>query len=129
MRELIRTQLKKIVDSKYRIKAKELPKELMDKKLFVECITLLREIDDRTEFLQDEIGLDVRQFEDKFFLVIENLMKMHFSKDQLALIQYYIYQIPNEPEFEGVIEVTVGKKTMELNFVTPEHLWEAIQKI
>lgn len=129
MKELIRARLKAFVKCKYRISVKEPPKEIMDKKLFVESIKLLREIDDRTDFLQSEIGMDMTEFENKFFMVIENLLKLHFSKDQLALIQYFIYQIPHEKEFEGMIEIQKGNKTIEVKFETPEHLWEAIQKL
>ena len=74
----------------YRIRRKTLDKQSMDKKLFIEVITILRQIEDRRDFMQEEIGMDVTTYEDKFFNVIENLMKMHFNKEQLALIQMYL---------------------------------------
>lgn len=129
MKELIRARLKNFVQCKYRIKQRELAKEIMDKKLFIESIQLLREIDDRTEFLGSEIGMDMTQFENKFFMVIENLMRIHFTKEQFALIQYYIYQLPQESEFEGTIEITKNNKSFEVEFTTPENLWDAIQKV
>lgn len=129
MKEQLRVIVKKYLDCGYRIKIKEAPREIVEKKLFVDTVKLLREIEDRTEFMVGEIGLDPTEYENTFFAVIENLLALHFDKAQLALIQYYIYQLPHVQDFDGVIEITRGKKTEEVEFTTPEHLWDALQKV
>jgi hypothetical protein len=113
----------------YRIKCKDIDKNTMNKKLFIEVLTELRKIEDRRDFLISEIGMDVTVFEDAFFLVIENLMKMHFNKAQLALIQTYLYQLVADTEWDGTITIEVGKKEQTYNFKTPTDVWNVINKL
>ena len=80
----------------------------MNKKIFVEVLDQLRAIEDRKDFLADEIGMDMTQYEDQFFAVIENLFKLAFNKSQLALIQMYLYKLIPDKDWDGMI---TGKKT------------------
>lgn len=112
----------------YRIKLKTVDKETMEKKLFLEIINQLRKIEDRRDFMQDEIGMDMTTYEDKFFNVIENLMKLHFNKEQLALIQMYLYQLTPDKEWDGNITISIGKQEKEVPFKTPSQVWDVIKK-
>tara|TARA_B100001093_G_C26741659_1_gene976966 strand:- start:727 stop:1131 length:405 start_codon:yes stop_codon:yes gene_type:complete len=122
----IRQTLFSIHPLSYRIKKKTLDKASMDKKLFIEVITILKQIEERRDFMVDEIGMDVTAYEDKFFSVIENLMKMHFSKEQLALIQMYLYQLVPDKEWDGTITVTKNKVEENVPFKKPEDVWKVI---
>lgn len=113
----------------YRIKATEPPKELMEKKLFIEIIDSLKKIEDRRDFMQEEIGMDMTAYEDQFFHVIENLMKLYFNKEQLAIIQLYLYQLVPDKDWDGTITIEKNKKELQVNFKTPEDVWRVIQEI
>lgn len=115
---------------KYRIKEVPRNKEAMHKELFIEVLKLLKEINDRTDFVASEIGMDITAYDDKFFRVIENLMRMTFNKEQVFLIELYINEIDynEKEEWDGFISVTVNKKEQKIAFRTPEDVWEAIQK-
>ena len=110
----------------YRIKVKEPSKETMDKKLFIEVLEQMKLIEERRDFMEAEIGMDMTHYEDQFFSVIENLMKMHFKKEQLALIQMYLYQLVPDKEWDGTITVEANKEEKEVNFKTPEDVWNVI---
>ena len=110
----------------YRIKVKEPSKDTMDKKLFIEVLEQMKLIEERRDFMEAEIGMDMTQYEDQFFSVIENLMKMHFKKEQLALIQMYLYQLVPDKEWDGTITVEANKEEKEVNFKTPEDVWNVI---
>ncbi len=122
----IRQTLFSIHPLSYRIKRKTLDKKSMDKKLFIEVITSLKQIEDRRDFMAEEIGMDVTSYEEKFFSVIENLMKMHFKKEQLALIQMYLYQLVPDKEWDGTITIEKNKKEHILPFKKPEDVWKVI---
>jgi len=122
----IRQTLFSIHPLSYRIKRKTLDKASMEKKLFIEVINNLKQIEERRDFMQEEIGMDVTSYEDKFFNVIENLMKMHFSKEQLALIQMYLYQLVPDKEWDGTITVTKNKVEENVPFKKPEDVWKVI---
>ena len=112
----------------YRIKKKGLDKESMNKKLFTGVIKQLKKIEDRRDFMVEEIGMDMTTYEDQFFNVIEDLMKMSFNKSQLGLIQLYLYTLSPDKEWDGTIVVEVGESKEEkvVNFRTPEEVWKVV---
>ena len=129
IKEQIRRILKDSNDLRYRIKTKSKPKEEVDKKTFLNIIKLMKEINDRSEFLVTEIGIDSVAYEDKFFQVIEGLMHIAFNKKQVLLIDMYINDIAHlSEEWDGTITVELNKKEEIIDFKTPEDVWEAIQK-
>ena len=113
----------------YRIKIKSPDKSFMDKKLFIQVILQLRKIEDRRDFMVEEIGMDMTAYEDQFFNVIENLMKMHFSKEQLTLIQMYLYQLTPDKEWDGTITLENNRKETTHPFKTPEDVWKVIKDV
>ena len=128
-RKKVREVLFSIHPLSYRIVSKPPDQETMDKKLFIEVLRQMREIDDRTDFLGSEIGMDMTAYEEQFFAVIDNLMKMHFSKEQLALIQLYLYQLVPDKEWDGTISITPeGQKETIVPFKEPEEVWNVIKK-
>jgi len=124
----IRQTLFSIHPLSYRIKVKSPDKETMNKKLFIDVMKQLRQIEQRRDFMQEEIGMDMTTYEDQFFQVIENLMKMHFTKEQLALIQMYLYQLVPDKEWDGTITIEKNKKEETVPFKTPEEVWSVIKK-
>lgn len=113
----------------YRIKITEPPKELMEKKLFVEIIESLKKIEDRRDFMQEEIGMDMTAYEDQFFFVIENLMKLHFNKEQLAIIQLYLYQLVPDKDWDGTITIEQDKKEKVVPFKEPTDVWNVVTSL
>src|SRR5210317_462579 len=124
----IRRTFNNYYDFRVRITTREIDQSVMNKSLFLSVIKQLKEIEDRRDFMQEEIGLDMTTYEDKFFSVIENLMKMHFTKEQLALIQMYLYQLVPDKEWDGTITIENNKKEEVVKFKTPEEVWSVIKK-
>ena len=128
LKDNIREVLKSRLDLSYRIKAKEPDKETMNKKIFIDVIEELKKIEDRKDFLAEEIGMDMTMYEDKFFSIIENLFKLVFNKAQLVLIQMYLYELVPDKEWDGTITVEVGKEEKTLPFKSAEDVWNVIKK-
>ena len=124
----IRQTLFSIHPLSYRIKEKSPDQDTMNKKLFIQIIDQLKKIDDRRDFMQDEIGMDMTVYEDQFFQVIENLMKMAFNKEQLAFIRLYLYELHPDKEWDGTITIEQDKKTTVVNFKTPSDVWNVVKR-
>ena len=122
----LRQVLHSIYPVSYRIKAKEPDREDMNKKLFIQVIDNLKKIEDRRDFMIGEIGMDMTAYEDQFFQVIEDLMKMHFNKEQLALIQMYIYQLVPDKEWDGTITIEKNKQEEVVDFKSASDVWDVI---
>jgi hypothetical protein len=126
-------ELRKVLNSYLKvnvsIREKEMAREVIEKKLFIENIILLREIEDRRDFMEEEIGVDMSIYEEKFLQIIENLFKIHFNKEQFALIQYYLYQVPTLADWDGMIDLSDGKDIVTVKFETPEEVWNVITSL
>lgn len=128
LKEKIRKIIKSRLNVSYTIKSIEPDKETMNKIVFVEVIEQLKKIEDRKEFLADEIGMDMTIYEDIFFDVIENLFKLAFNKSQLELIHTYLYQLNPDKEWDGMITIEVGKEQKTFPFKSPIEVWEVVKK-
>lgn len=131
---VLKKELKKILSSYLKVKSVtirevEMARHVLEKKLFIENIVLLKEIEDRRDFMEEEIGMDMSTYEEKFLQIIENLFRMYFSKEQMALIQYYLYQVPLIENWDGKIDISDGKEMMTVEFETPEQVWNVISSI
>ncbi len=114
----------------FRIKYKEPSREHMNKMIFVRVINNLKKIEDRRDFLLDEIGMDMTAYEDQFFSIIEDLFKMTFSKEQLALIQMYLYQLVPDKDWDGTITIeTKSKGEKVVNFETAQDVWDVLKTL
>lgn len=126
----IRQVLHSIHPIPFRIKFKEPDLEDMKKMTFIKVINNLKKIEDRRDFLQDEIGMDMTVYEDQFFNVIEDLFKMVFSKEQLALIQLYLYQLVPDKDWDGTITIeTKAKDEKVVEFKTAQDVWNVLKTL
>lgn len=129
----IRQVLFSIHPVSYRIIKRTPDLEIVNKKLFVEVIDELKKIEERRDFLQDEIGMDVTAYEDRFFKVIENLMKIAFNKYQIDLIKMYLYDLLPDKSWDGTITIeethSNGKLiTKKVNFKSASDVWNVVKK-
>ena len=124
----IRNILKSRIDLEYKIKTIGMDQHTMNKKIFIEVLEQMQKIEDRRDFLADEIGLDMTGYEDQFFSVIENLFKLVFNKSQLGLIQMYLYQLTPDKEWDGMLTIEHEKKEKTVPFRSPNDVWEVIKR-
>lgn len=129
LKKILRTNLNSYLKARIAIKERDMARDLMEKKLFTESIILLREIEDRRDFMEDEIGVDMSIYEQKFLQVIENLFRVHFSKEQFGLIQYYLYTVPTIADWDGMIDISDGKETITVDFETPDQVWTVVNSL
>ena len=130
---VLKRELKKTLNSFLKasvtIKERDMARDIIEKKLFIESIILLREIEDRRDFMEEEIGMDMSMYEEKFLQIIENLFRVHFTKEQFALIQYYLYKVPTIENWDGMIDITDGKEMLTVKFETPDQVWNVINSL
>lgn len=100
--------------------------KMMHKETFIKVIERLQEIEKRTEFLYEEVGIDLTSYEEDFFHIIEDLLGLLFNKQQITLIQTYLYQLSSKEVSDGVIIIKKGDKEQEYAFDTPESVWELV---
>jgi hypothetical protein len=129
LKKELRKTLNNYLKGNVQIKERDMARDIMEKKLFIESIILLREIEDRRDFMEEEIGMDMSMYEEKFLQIIENLFRVHFTKEQFALIQYYLYKVPTIEDWDGLIDITDGKEMITVKFETPDQVWNVINSL
>tara|TARA_R110000803_G_scaffold109199_1_gene177561 strand:- start:1281 stop:1682 length:402 start_codon:yes stop_codon:yes gene_type:complete len=127
-KEKIRSILKLELNVKYSIKSITPDTEVMNKKIFIKVIEQLIKIEDRRDFMIDEMGIDMTLYEEQFFSVIEDLFKLIFTQSQLGYIQMYLYQLVPDKDWDGTITLEVGAEEIEVAFKSPKDVWEVIQR-
>lgn len=130
MKQQLTNLLELYLKASPKVTQKRPSKNIMEKELFIETLTLLQEIEDRRDFMEDEMGMDMTTYEEKFIQVIENLFNINYSPEQVAIVQYYIYEYPLEDIEGDKIELRVnGKKSVVVDFKTPEDVWNVVQSL
>lgn len=129
MKKVLKEIVSNYLQTNITISQKGLTGSVMEKKLFIESILLLREIEDRKDFMESELGVDMTVYEEKFLQVIENLFRMNYNKEQMDIIQYYLYQIPLEDNYDGKIDLSDGKNIITVNFETPEDVYNVVTSL
>ncbi len=129
MKKVLKEIVSNYLQTNIIISQKGLTGSVMEKKLFIESILLLREIEDRKDFMESELGVDMTVYEEKFLQVIENLFRMNYNKEQMDLIQYYLYQIPLADDYDGKIDLSDGKNIVTVKFETPEDVYNVVTSL
>lgn len=129
MKKDIRQVISSFLPTKLRIVEKKVGHVSMEKKLFIESILLLREIVDRKDFLESELGIDLTLYDEKYLLVIENLLRMNYTTEQINIINYYVYEIPEAMDYDGKIDISDGRNTITVKFETPEDVYNVVTSI
>ena len=123
----VRKVLKNVLNLKFNIKPLTPSQEQIDKKLFIDILKTMKEIQDRSYFLESEIGIATVGYEDKFYRVIESLFRLHFNKEQLSLIQLYLYELSPDKTWDGMLDLDLKEKgTQTVKFKEPIDVWEVI---
>ena len=128
-KEYIKDVLTDDLELAYKVRVLSKPIEEVNKRTFVKVLKLLAEINDRTEFMATELGIDAVGYDDKFFQAIEGLMRIAFNKKQATIIEMYLNDIPMMKEdWDGTITVKVKEEEIQVAFETPLDVWNAIQR-
>jgi hypothetical protein len=106
-------------------------KDPTDKDLFMEVVGLIDECWIRSNVIENEFGLGISDYEEPFYLVIENLIYMHYGEWKGDIMLWWLFERFDEDG--SVLPININdhiKETEEEVFIeTVEELWEFIKKL
>jgi hypothetical protein len=105
---------------------------LPEKEMFCELITLYEEIVLRGDKLAENFVIDLTDYDDDFYLLIENLFHLHYGDWKTEIITWYIWERKNPETGEiGMLEWTDNDtdETKEILIECAEDLWEILKQI
>ena len=127
MREKIKKSLLSIAGKNLSVKENKISLEKRRKKKFISLINSLKELNDRSNFLSNDIGVDLHVFEDIHYILIESLIRDTWGDVASNVIFWWVYEEykSEDREFYLVDEET-GKKFM---VKSPSQAYSVLKKL
>ena len=105
----------------------KLPSKISHKKqLFCEILQNLQFVNGRTMGMKHDFKINMIDYDDPFYVAIENFFQLHYTPEQRNIINWWLYDkfLPT-----GEILVLTDKESgEEILTDTPEDIWDLIQK-
>jgi len=111
------------------IKSKK-KKELSEKEVFIEIISLLDECFERSADLEQH-NLNITSYEEPFYIMIENLLFIKYGEWKTDIILWWVYNRYDEEGNVVAIKLNDHDNETEEDVVveTTEQLWEFLKRI
>lgn len=105
--------------------------EPTEKEIFLEIVHIVDECWKRTNHMEEEMGMGVSNYEEPFYLVIENLVFLHYGEWRGHIILWWLFERLDDEGELLAIELNDQDKDIheEVLVETPEQLWDLIRKI
>jgi hypothetical protein len=100
------------------------------KDTFIETVILLEHCWLRTNFLHEEVKIDLWNYEENYYKIIENLIFMQYSEEVANLILWYVYdRFDADGKILGLDITFPSKEPKRFILKTPTDLWNLVEKI
>lgn len=106
--------------------------EINEKELFCELVNMYEELAIRSEKLYSEWSLSFQDYEEAFFLTIENLFYLKYGEWKTQIITWYVWERKDIETGEiGTLEWNDEDtgKTTEVILKCSEDLWDILKQI
>lgn len=118
--EGIKTSIESIIGSDTVLKRKKKTEDDINKESFEKIIQTMEEVQVRSTLLHAEFKLDLFDYEEKFYEVIDRLFTMHFGREASEIIFFYIYERVNP---DGTANQLADVDGNPIPLESPSDLW------
>lgn len=130
--QMANDQIKKDLNDILKIKgkiSKERPvKGLIKKETFCRFIDNYKYANDRAILLKQDFQVDFVNFEEPFVQAIEALVKLHFNKNQVSLIEWWLYEKWNITG-NDILQLEDQETGETIPTDTADDLWNLLQTL
>lgn len=106
--------------------------ELNEKELFCELVDMYEDLALRSEKLYSEWNLNLQDYDEAFFLTIENLFYLKYGDWKTQIITWYVWERKDIETGEiGTLELTDEDtgKVEDITIKCSEDLWDVLKQI
>ena len=122
----IKSYIDDILGTKSSLRNKLPSKISHEKKLFCEILQNLQFVNVRTMGMKHDYKINMMEYDDPFYVALENMFKLHYTQEQRNVINWWLYDkfLPT-----GEVLVLTDKTTEEvIPSETPEDIWDLVQE-
>lgn len=113
-------------DVELEIKRKSFSKEDFNQTFFCKIIDNIEFLYKRSNAVVNQVKIDLIDYEEDFYETIEMLLEMNFNKEEMAVINYYIYGSEDE---DGEPITLIDENGDPLIMENSEDLWNIISEM
>jgi len=120
-----------IFGSKLKLTERNKTQEETEKEAFISIVSTLEKAFIQSEKLLTYFKIDLSDYEDNLYLVIEDLIALHYPQWKAELIMWYIYDRKDyiAGETYPLMYAEDDKEEEKMFIHTPEELWNFLTKI
>ena len=125
--EKVKSYIDDILGATSNLKEKLPSKKLKERELFCKVLNELQFVNARTLGLKHDYKVNMMDYDDPYYIAIENLFKLNYTQEERNLINWWLYDkfLPS-----GDVLVLTDTSTEEvIPSETPEDIWELFQDI
>ena len=122
----IKSYIEDILGTRSSLRKKLPAKKSKEKELFCEILQILQFVNSRTMGMKHDYKVNMMEYDDPFYIALENLIKLHYTQEQQNVINWWLYDkfLPT-----GEVLILTNKETEEvIPSETPEDIWDLIQE-
>ena len=122
----IKSYIDDILGTKSNLRDKLPTKKLREQELFCQILNNLQFVNGRTMGMKHDYKINMMEYDDPFYVAIENFFQLHYTREQQNVINWWLYDkyLPT-----GEILVLTNKETEEIiPSDTPEDIWDLVQE-
>lgn len=121
----IQDQINNIIGINTKVTRRKKNNEDIKHELFVNIITQIELVINRSSLSRVDLGIDLSEYDEVFFQIIDNLIFLSFGSKAGILISSYCY---DRLENDGCITYT-NEQGQEIEISDPEMLWNEVRKL
>ena len=123
----IKSYIEDILGAKGNLRDKLPTKKLKERDLFCEVLSNLQFVNSRTLSMKHDFKVNMMDYDDAFYVVVENLFKLHYTQEQRNLINWWLYEkfLPSGDAL--ILTDTTTEKVIPSD--TPEDIWDLVMEI
>ena len=122
----IKSYIEDVLGTKSSLRDKLPAKKSKEKELFCEILQNLQFVNGRTLGMKHDYKVNMMDYDDPFYVALENMFQLHYTREQRNLINWWLYD-KYLPTGEMLIlnDAETGK---EIPTETPDDIWELVLK-
>jgi hypothetical protein len=122
----VKSTIETLIGASTTLKRRRKTEEDFNKEKFEIIIRTLEEVEVRSTLLEEDFNLGLQKYDDKFYIIIDNLLELYLGKEVMELVDFYLFGRINN---DGTANEILDSQGNAIPLNNPSDLWDIIQFI
>ena len=122
----IKIAIDQILNVDSSIKRRKHTKQQQSKELFIDAISSLQRVINRSEIAFADLNIDYSTYDESFFQIIDKLMMLLLGEKAYLIVSFYLWERTNPDGTQNIINDSQGNV---IPLDNPHDLWSEVVKL